>query len=303
MYERILVPLDGSELAEVALPYAEELAGRLGFEIRLIHVSESGEDRYRHMGQYYIQGMAETTKLGAESHLKRMGEKTIKVQSASPIGHPAEEIADYADRENIGLIVMATHGRSGIKRWPLGSVADKVARAAKQPVALIRARGGRPDVRRKGILQEALIPLDGSKESEAVIPYVEELASKLQAKVVLFQAVALAYHVYTSGDTAAQVPYTEEEMEPLKANAKVYLEKVESELKSKGIITGIEVRVGDAAEQIIKVADEINADLVAMSTHGGSGLSRWVFGSVADKVLHSGNTPLLLVRTPRSGAE
>ena len=303
MYKEILVPLDGSELAEVALPYAEEMAGRLGVGVTLIYVSESAEDQYYHVLQYYVQGMADATRHGAESHLKTPGGETIKAASVILVGHPAEEIVNYADKEDIDLIVMATHGRSGIKRWVLGSIADKVVRAAKQPTLFIRADGSHPDVRERGVLKEALVPLDGSNESEAVIPYIEELAFKLQAKVVLLQVLALAYHVYTAEVVVTQIPYSEEEMEPLKAKAKDYLEKMGSLLKAKGIITRVEVRVGDAAEEIINLADEINVDVVAMSTHGRSGLSRWAFGSVAGKVLYGGNTPILLVRTLVPGTE
>jgi len=299
MYEKILVSLDGTELAELALPYAEELAGKLGSQVILIYVSESAEDPYHHMHQLYLQRMVETTKQGAERSLEKPATKEIKVESAILVGDPAEEILDYADKEDIGLIIMATHGRSGIRRWALGSVADKVIRATERPVALIRAKGVRPDVRAKGILNRALVPLDGSKESETIIPYVEELTSKLKAEVVLLHIVARTYHVYYGGvGEGAKIPYTDEEMEPLKASAEDYLKKVADGLKDKGIATKTEVRVGAAAEEIIKLADEIGADLVAMSTHGRSGVSRWAYGSVADKTLQGGNTPLLLVRTP-----
>jgi len=295
MYEKILVPLDGSELAEVALPYAEELAGRLGSEVRLLYVSEPAEASYRRMHQFYMQKVAEATKHAAERYAEKPGEKAIKVESRILVGNPAEEIVDYADKADIGLIVMATHGHSGIKRWALGgSVADKVVRATKQPVAIIRARGARPDVREKGVLNKALVPLDGSKESEAVIPYIEELASKLKVGLILLQVVARAYHVHEG----IEVPYTEEEVKPLEADAERYLEKVSKALQGKGISTRWEVRVGHEAEEIIEFADEIVADLVAMSTHGQTGISRWAFGSVTDKVLHAGNTPVLLVRTP-----
>ncbi|MCK4723172.1 MAG: universal stress protein, partial [Dehalococcoidia bacterium] len=157
--------------------------------------------------------------------------------------------------------------------------ADKVVRATKRPVALIRAKGARPDVREKGILNKALVPLDGSKEGEAVIPYIEELASGLKAEVLLLQ------------------------VGPSKADTEDYLEKVSDRLKSKGITTRFEVRVGDAAGEIIKLADEIDADVVAMSTHGRSGIGRWALGSVAERVLNARNTPLLLVRAPGASTD
>jgi len=158
-------------------------------------------------------------------------------------------------------------------------------------VALIRAKGARPDVRGKDTLDKALVPLDGSKESEAVIPYIEELASKLEVEVTLLHILAPHYYIYSETQL--------KQMESLRTSAKGYIERVAAQLKQKGIAATAEFREvtqGAEAEEIIKLADETQADVVAMSTHGRSGIGRWVLGSVADRVLHEGNTPLLLVR-------
>lgn len=292
MYEKILVPLDGSELAEIALPYAEELAGALDSEVTLIHVSESAEDKYLHMDELYMEKMVEVARQGAE----RYRGKPAKVGAVHLVGHTAEQIVDYADKEKIGLIVMATHGRSGIRRWFLGNVAAKVVRATERPVVLIRAKDARPKVSQKRLLNKALVPLDGSKESEAVIPYISELASKIKAEVVLFQVVAPAHLVYSIPGEAVQKLYSPEEMDKIKTKSEGYLDTVGAGLRDKGINVRSDVGVGVPAEEIIRIADEIKADVVAMSTHGHSGIGRWAFGSTADKVLHAGNTPLLLVR-------
>ncbi len=291
MYKRILVPLDGSELAEVVLPYAEGLAAGLGSELTLIHIcaSEKADDYHAH--EVYIQEMAEKIRGRSEA-------EGIKVHSAHLVGHTAEQIVDYAETEKVGLIVMATHGRSGIRRWVLGDVASKVVRATNRPVALIRAEGGRPDVRETGVVRKALVPLDGSKESEAIIPHIEELGSTLKAEVVLLHVMSPTYFVYSIPGETVQMPFTPEDMERFKEKAEHYLETVIAALKNRGINVKAEVSVGAAADEIIRFADEIQADIVAMSTHGRSGISRWAFGSTADKVLHAGNTPVLLVRTP-----
>jgi nucleotide-binding universal stress UspA family protein len=296
MYKRVLVPLDGSELAEVALPYAEELAGRLGSQITLIHVYESAEAEYQQMHQAYVEKMVEATKRGAERFLAKSKVKRVRIKSALLVGNPAEQIVDYADEENAGLIIIATHGRSGISRWVVGSVADKVVRATKRPVALIRAEGIRRDPSEKGTMDKVLVPLDGSTESEAVIPHVEELASKLDGEVVLLHVAAPAYPVYVMPAEPVPMPFSEEDMELVRSKAQGYLEKVGSKLIGKGIKTQSEVVFGSAADEIIKLAEEIGADLVAMSTHGRSGISRWAFGSTADRILQAGSTPVLLVR-------
>lgn len=297
MYEKILVPLDGSDLAEIALPYAEELAGALGCDITLIHVSESADEKYENMHQLYIEKIVEATIQGAEKFRKNKRAKKIKVSSVHLTGHVAEQIVDYADKENIGLIVMTTHGRSGIRRWILGNVAAKVVRATDRPIALIRAKDTPPEARAERRLNKILVPLDGSKASEVVIPHVSELASKLKAEVVLFQVVAPSYFVYAIPGEAVLQPHSPEDLQNMIENSKLYLDKVGAEFRDKGIETTSEVGIGGPAEEIIRIADEIQVDMVAMSTHGHSSISLWAFGSNADKVLHAGDTPVLLVRT------
>lgn len=302
MYEKILVPLDGSQLAEVALPYAEELAGKLGSEITLLHVNVFPAYPDPHMSQLYLERVVETTKKGAQKWAKKPAGRATVVKSVMLTGNPAEQIVEYADKEGIGLIVIATHGQSGIKRWAMGSVADRVVRAATKPVALIRAKGARADVRETGVLNKALVPLDGSKEGEAVIPYIEELASRLNVKVILLQVLATGYQTPNVQGYYDYVVFSERQMESSKTYIRDYLNKVGAPLKQKGITVDIEVRTTidiksvNAAEEIINFADKTQVDMVAMSTHGRSGVGRWVLGSVADRVLHEGNTPLLLVR-------
>ncbi len=301
MYERILVPLDGSALAEVALPYAEELSGRLGSEVTLIFVSELVDDSYQRMRHLYLQNIVEVTKKAAEAYLPKSGKKqTIQVNSVAFDGNPAEQIIEYANKQDIGLIIMSTHGQSGITRGALGSVANKVVRATTQPVALIRAKGYHPDMRQKGTLTKLLLTLDGSKVSEASIPYAVELASRLGTKVVLLRVLEMSYGAFSSAGEAFVAYYSEDQMEADKALGKDYLETIAGKLKQKGVTVETQVRFGDAAEEIISLASEIHADLVVMSTHGRSGIGRWVFGSVAEKVLYEGYTPLMLVREDKA---
>ncbi len=151
--------------------------------------------------------------------------------------------------------------------------------------------------------ERILVPLDGSKVGEAALPLVEELMSKLapglKVEVTLLQVVSSLAHYVVAGEASAQIPYTEKEMEEIKKKAIDYLDKAGEALRSKGAIVKTRVEAGNAAEEISKAADEINVDMVAMSTHGRSGLSRWAFGSVTDKVLRGGKVPVLIVRAPR----
>ncbi|MFC1941619.1 universal stress protein [Chloroflexota bacterium] len=277
-YNKIIVPLDGSPLAETALPFAEELAGKAGSEIVLLTVLQSEETHEYKKHQAYATKIINLTRRHIEKYVEKSGSQAVSVGTATRVGNPAEGILDYVSKGGLNLIVMATHGRSGISRWAVGSIADKVVRAStRQPLMLIRAKGGHPDIRAKRILKRALVPLDGSTRSEAVFPWIREIAQSLRMEVTLLQVVPGTNHTL--------------------ANAETYLQSCCSQLNDQGILAGYEVRVGAAAEQIIDVADELATDIVAMSTRGQDSINLWPIGSTTQKVLLGGNTPLLLVKS------
>lgn len=300
MYERVLVPLDGSALSEAALPFAQQLASMAGSEITLVFVSQYAEDPQKHMHQFYLQKLADISRSAIEAYPGRR-QQAAAVKMTILHGNPAEQVIEYAEKADFGLIIMTTHGYSGVRRWALGSVADKVVRAATRPVLLVRSRNAASGAPVASPVRRAVLPLDGSADAETVVPYAAEIASKLKLELVLLQVLAPGY---VSGRVYDYIPYTEEQMAASRADAMEYLDKVESQaLKGKGITARKEVRFGDPAGEIIKLAQEVSGDLVTMSTHGRSGAVRWVFGSVADRVLHEGSTPLLLVRSPTARAE
>ncbi|MFC1943662.1 universal stress protein [Chloroflexota bacterium] len=295
MFKRILVPLDGSELSELALPYAEELAGSLNSEVELVYVCEPEENQYRHMHQLYIEKIAQT----ARNHIKAY--PTRETNTAAPVkpvildGDPAAEIIDYAERNDISLVVMVSHGRSGIMPWSMGSVAGRVMRGISKPVLFIRGSALSLKVGKEEIFNKILVPLDGSETGEAALPYVKGLTEKLKSEVTLLEVVAPGQHVHTIGGLD-YVLFPEEEIEHLRTVAKQNLEEAGKKLADTRAIVKYEVKTGNAAQEIIKLADETNARLIAISTYGQTGIRRWISGSVTDKVLQAGHTPVLLVR-------
>ena len=152
--------------------------------------------------------------------------------------------------------------------------------------------------------EKILIPLDGSELGEFALRYVEGLVSRLSPgdkfEVTLFHVItALRHDITISGGGAGTItiPYSESELEQMKSKAVDYLNKAGEYLKSQGAIVNYKVVAGNTpAEEIIKAEEEVNADLVAMSTHGRAGVTRWAFGSVTDKVLRAGKVPVLMVR-------
>ena len=153
--------------------------------------------------------------------------------------------------------------------------------------------------------ERILIPLDGSKLGEAALHYIEGTFSRLapgeKVEVTLFHVITtLTHDIDVPQVSAMPVPYTESELEPIKNKAIDYLNEVGEGLRSKGAIVTCKVVAGaNPAEEIIKAEGEVNADLVTMSTHGRSGIGRWAFGSVTEKVLRGGSVPVLMVRVKK----
>jgi nucleotide-binding universal stress UspA family protein len=291
MWKKILVPLDGSDLAELALPYAEELATAFSSEVILLHVSEPAESQYRHMHQLYIEEVA-----------GQMRNRAKRVKKVSPLvlsGKPAEEIIGYAEKNDVSLIVITSHGRSGITAWATGSIANKVLHAIEVPLLLIRTTTPLRKVPQQRLLARILLPLDGSAAGEAAVSYVGELMSRLESEVILFGVAAAGQHIRSVGGLD-YILYPEEELAVLKTEAGEYLNKVYRRLKRRKGKVRVELKVGDKsgdiAREIIKFAEEKVVSLIAISSHGHSGIARWVFGSIANRVVQASKTPVLVVK-------
>jgi len=312
MYKKMLVPLDGSELAEVAFVYAKELAGRLDLDVILLHVYRPEECELVPMRRAYVERAAEIIRRQSEEVRQSTGTKpegkALAAQGELAVGYPAEEILRYADEHDIDLILMATHGHSGIRRWAVGSVADKVLRASKVPVWLVRARVPEEIVYDKWPRRTMLVPLDGSELAESVLPHVEALSKQRGAELVDVVLLQVCEHPVIPSDYPPTMPlsweeHVEQEMAKCQRASKQYLGGVEKRLKDVGLRVRSEVLVGNPADEIVDYANKNQLDLIVLATHGHSGLTRWAFGSVAEKVLVGVSSPILMVRISGSGEE
>ncbi len=296
MFERILVPLDGSGAAENVLPYAEEIAAKFGAELILASVSELAPEETDPLYRSYLDRMVEQV----EGQLKNWGAKEgVKVRGEVLFGRPASEILRYADENNVSLIAMASRGRSGRGPWLLGNIAAKVLRATGDLLLLVRARAGEGRLRERRLVRRILVPLDGSKLGEFALPHAEALARVLDSELILF-------HAFTSITMEAGYRYAEILPERLKETEEhareavlAYLNGLGKSLEGKGIRVASVLKSGAAPDQILEYAEANGIDIIAMSTHGRSGVGRWVFGSVTDKVLHAGDTAVLTVRATK----
>ena len=295
MYERMLVPLDGSRCAEIALSYVRNLAVRLlGVEVILLHVYGLEENSLTPMHQAYIERAADTIRRQPE------GGAAVKVKSELIAGHPADEIVHYTNKNNINLILMATHGRSGVNKWAMGSVAYKVLRSSKVPVCLVRAGITEEMISDKLHDGKILVPLDGTKLAESVLPHVEALVKQLgteQMEVVLLRVCepSVVSSGYPSVVSMGWEEHAAKETIKSKLVAWAYLAKVEKRLKDASLSVRAEVLTGQPADEIVDYASRNHISFIVMATHGRSGISRWAYGSVAEKVMLGTLTPVLMV--------
>lgn len=293
MYEKILIPLDGSKAAEMVIPYAQEVATKLSSQTILVSVFEPVPTDLERLHQTYLERITEQV----QHQLKDWEpKKEARVQSRVLMGKPADEILRHADENDVGLIAMTSRGSSVRGPWLLGNIAAKVLRATTKPVLLVRAPASEAALRQKRLVKRILVPLDGSDLGAAAIPHAEALGRALGAELVLFQVLEPV-----ASWAGSEVPYyITEPPEKRKNLAITYLDDVGKALRERGLKVSGVVAVGSPADRIVDYAKENAIDLIAISTHGRTGIGRWVFGSVTDKVLHAGDTAVLVVRHHRA---
>lgn len=302
MFRRLLVPLDGSRFAEVALPVGLRLArsARAGLEVVMVHrpaapvvpmgdlplPAPSLDEELRQRELAYLQEAA--TRLGPLC----AGAATWKLLD----GAPGPALSEYIATAGPDLVVMATHGRGAIGRLWLGSVADHLIRHVAVPVLLLRPRDNDLGFAAEGAVHSILVPLDLSEVSARALEPAGALAALTQAHLTLLHVLEPFYGLAEPG-----LPYpvtldpalTELQRE----EAQRHLDRLADGLRARGLRVGTRVQIhSGAAAAILTILEEEPFDVVAMSTHGATGFRRLLLGSVADKVIRGAEKPVLVVR-------
>ena len=278
-YSKILVPLDGSSLAERVLPYVHALGNAYGIPVELLRVfgpaSEQLAAPARGLYQHQIDASLSDDAYDYLDSVKRsMDCPELTVTCTVEGGDPASWLVDRAEKEPGTFVAMSTHGRSGIARSLLGSVTDNVMHATDSPLLVVRSREEQIPVFEVE-LKQVIVPLDGSKLAESVLPHVVTLAKTLRLTAVL-----------------VRVTCRREE-----AESRDYLLEVGERLHRKGVSSIENVTLhGGPSEAIVDIGRQIQNSLVAMTTHGRSGIKRWLLGSVTDRVVKESGDPVLIVR-------
>lgn len=302
MFTRILVPLDGSPLAQSALPYALALASAEDAPVTLLSVVPPTQM----LPDYYIPYSAamEAAQLAAagdalDTLARSLRAHGPRVTTAVAVGDAADQILRYAEENDVDAIVMASHGRGGAFHWAFGSVARRILTGATVPTLVVRAKDAPEHAETPASLRSILVPLDGSELAEAVLPLVTDLARSIGASVTLARVVPFLGGIYMASPYAPLVvPDTfDQAMEDARTTARAYLDAAAERLRRAGITVETVERDGDPASRLLSLMDEEHYDLVVAATHGRTGITRWVMGSVAEHLIEASHTPVLLVRS------
>lgn len=297
MYTKILIPLDGSKTSEKVIPFARVLAATLKLPVELLEVvdvsavsAHIASDKARYLDALIAEGERES-----REHLKAVAGEFpgSKVSCTVERGTPADAIIARAAADKGTLIAMATHGRSGVNRWVMGSVAEKVLRGSGSTMFLVRADD---EARADGMamIRSVVVPLDGSELAESVLPTAVEIAKSLALEVVLCRAYELAASAYYGSED--YLPNYDEMLLNLKKEVEGYLTVKADSLRAAGLTKVSWIALaGPGADEIVRYSREHPDALIAMCTHGRSGVRRWVLGSVTERVVRHSGDPVLVV--------
>lgn len=297
MYRSILVPLDGSAFSEHALARALGLARRSGAQLHLAHVhappssglADTARAELRATAQMYLEGLVQ--RLAASWR--------VPITTMLLDGPIVAALCGYAAQCRADLIVMSTHGRGALSRFWLGSTADALIRQATVPMLLVRPQEHELDLVHEPPVRHILIPLDGSALAEQVLPHATALGRLTLAHYTLLQAVEPIFVGYGTELYAAGA--NEQVLEQIRDQAQGYLDRLAARLSAEGLQAQTTTTIDLAAGAILHYASEHAVDLIALETHGRSGLARWLVGGVADKVIRGASVPVLLHRPAHGG--
>ena len=300
MFSHLLVPLDGSGLAETTLPYVGALAHVPGEPVRvtLLHLIERGAPSSVH-GARHLTTIAE-----AEAYLTEIAatfqrdEIAVDTHVDTNEGNDtAGRIVDHAAEMGIDLVVLSAHGRSGLGRWLFGSIAQKVLAVGIAPVLMVvPAKRGAPPPS----VARVLVPLDGSAEAEVALPYARGMVGATGGTLHLVYAVPRVESL--TGGRAAVARYSPTAsaamLDEAEEGATAYVRDLADRLRADHVAVQATIVRDDPATAIVEAAGRIHADLIVMASHGRAGIAGAWAGSVSSKVLARAPGPFLLIRAP-----
>jgi len=300
-FRSVLLPLDWSPFAEQAVPWAAAIArkARARLRLALVHRSPSPPPLDKSSVRLYTK-IELALRQSEREYLRRIAATikeagAIQLATATLSGAPAQALADYVRETGVDLVVMTTHGRGGLQRAWLGSVADRLVRGLEVPILLVRPKDGVPETAVPN-LEEVLVPLDGSRRAEAALPPALGVARLFGSRLTLLQVVE---PVMALVDAPVAFPQAlDEELTALRRReAQDYLDDTAERITEQGVPTRASaVLAGNALAGIEAAARGPGVGMIAVATHGRGGVRRLVLGSVTDKLVRAGELPVLVTR-------
>lgn len=296
MFEHILVPLDGSRLAECVLPHAVALAQAFDAQVMLLQVVERSRPDVESQAiaplDWYMR--KSEAKAYLDEVAARLQEAGVRTEKTLLEGKAAERIIEFVHDQDVELILLSSHGRSGLSGWNISSVVQKVVLRVYATVMLVRSYRPVTDDLMGLRYKRLMVPLNGSQRAECVLPLATQLANFHQCPLLLA-------HVVSKPEIPRHVPLSEEEtklreqlIEVNRRKGTQYLEKLKPRLP-----LGVQTRLllsEHPAEALHKLVDEEEVDIVLLSAHGYSGKTQWPYGNTTLNFIAYGTTPLLIMQ-------
>ncbi len=326
MFQKILVPLDDSEVAAGILPYVVQIAKKAGAPLALHTVIDTGSIEVPISGLLPPPSASSTTAHGSahrqeaateyatiyrehieanlqaqaksrlDSIVRRLAsENGIDATASTSIGRPEEKITQVAKEEDCGLIAMSTHGKNAMGRAILGSVTDKVVHSSDLPVLTVSPEKAREFHADDGAsITRLILPLDGSALAEGALPFAKSLAQTLSLEAALVRVVRMEHPASVYTEAGVKLPDFTEELE---RQAAAYLDRTAQRLRDDGLIVQTHVLRGAPAPVLVDFARKTPQSIIVMSSHGRSGLTRWLMGSVAEALVRASGDPVMIIPT------
>ena len=296
MIDHILVPLDGSELSECVLPHVMAIAPVTNARVTFIHVLEHPK---------YRNGSAPIDPLGwlmqkqeaqafLDRNVERLQKLGLEAEQVIVEGNPADAVIDFARHNAVDLIILSTHGRTGLSGWNVSSVVQKILLRAYKSILLVRAYAAPSDVVQ---YQRVLIATDGSARAEYVLPFAISLAQFHNASVILGTVIQ-------KPQTMQRFPLSDEDSELInqlteknQREASHYLQQLLTQLSLKDLSAEVNISLAESTiSAVYDMVEDTNADLVMIAAHGQSGDRRWPYGSIASSLIAYGSTPIMIMQ-------
>jgi len=300
MFRHLLVPLDGSRLAEAALPVAAYVARKLVSTVTLLHVVERHSPQEVHGDAHLTapeQAAAYLDHVAARPILSGLAVKQ-HVHTAA-VDDVARSIVEHGDELAPDLIVMCTHGSSGLRRWFYGTIAQQVIALGTIPTLVVGSTGAKSA--QPFVCRRMLVPIDGRPEHEQGLPIAIDLARACDADLHLLMVVrTLSALAGQQAASARLLPGTTVELlNVTEDNAQVLLQQRVTQAQAYGLAVTAEIRRGDPVRQIVQATRAIEADVIVLGTHGRVGMDALWAGSVVPRLSRDIDKPLLLVPIKR----